>query len=77
MTPNLGRGACEALVDAVALADLLNARPLRDALQTYSRQRWLRTQALRAASSAMTRLALADRAQPLRDGLLRLAGAGR
>lgn len=77
MTPNLGRGACEALIDAVTLADLLNSRPPGDALHTYSRRRWLRTQALRAASSAMTSLALADRAQPLRDGLLRLAGAGR
>jgi 2-polyprenyl-6-methoxyphenol hydroxylase-like FAD-dependent oxidoreductase len=78
MTPNLGRGACEALIDAVTLADLLNSRPLRDALQAYSRRRLLRTQALRVASSAMTRLALADRGQPLRDGLLRLAGrAGR
>ena len=78
MTPNLGRGACEALIDAVTLACLLNSRPLGDALQTYSGRRLLRTQSLRAASSAMTRLALADRAQPLRDGLLRLAGrAGR
>jgi 2-polyprenyl-6-methoxyphenol hydroxylase-like FAD-dependent oxidoreductase len=76
MTPNLGRGACEALIDAVALADLLNSSPLRDALQAYSRRRWLRTQALRVASCAMTRLALADRAQPLRDRLLRLAGPG-
>ena len=76
MTPNLGRGACEALIDAVVLADLLNSRPLRDALQAYSRRRLLRTQALRAASSTMARLALADRAQPLRDGLLRLAGRG-
>jgi 2-polyprenyl-6-methoxyphenol hydroxylase-like FAD-dependent oxidoreductase len=75
MTPNLGRGACEALIDAVTLADLLNSRPLPDALQAYSRRRTLRTQVLRVASSAMTRLALADRAQPLRDGLLRLAGS--
>ena len=29
MTPNLGRGACEALVDAVTLAELLNAGPWR------------------------------------------------
>lgn len=78
MTPNLGRGACEALVDAVTLADLLNTRPLRDALHAYTSHRLLRTQALRAASSAMTRLALADRAQPLRDKLLKVAGrAGR
>jgi 2-polyprenyl-6-methoxyphenol hydroxylase-like FAD-dependent oxidoreductase len=76
MTPNLGRGACEALIDAVTLAGLLNSRPLGDALHAYSGRRLLRTQSLRAASSAMTRLALADRAQPLRDGLLRLAGRG-
>ena len=74
MTPNLGRGACEALIDAVTLADLLNSRPLPEALQSFSRQRVLRSQALRVASSAMTRLALAEGAQPLRDALLRLAG---
>jgi 2-polyprenyl-6-methoxyphenol hydroxylase-like FAD-dependent oxidoreductase len=74
MTPNLGRGACEALIDAVTLADLLNSRPVPEALRAYNRRRLLRSQALRVASSAMARLALAERAQPLRDGLLRLAG---
>ena len=73
MTPNLGRGACEALIDAATLAELLNTRPLPEALQSYNRRRLLRSQALRVASSAMARLALADGAQPLRDGLLRLA----
>ena len=42
MTPNLGRGACEALVDAVTLADLLNAAPLDQALAAYNRRRRLR-----------------------------------
>ncbi|MDQ0754824.1 FAD-dependent monooxygenase [Arthrobacter sp. B3I4] len=74
MAPNLGRGACEALIDAVTLADLLNAGPVPAALQAYSRRRLLRSQALRLASSAMVRLALAEQAQPLRDRLLRLAG---
>lgn len=74
MTPNLGRGACEALVDAVTLADLLNSRPSGDALRAYNRRRLLRTQALRGASAAVTRVALADRGVPLRNGLLRLAG---
>lgn len=77
MTPNLGRGACEALVDAVTLADLLNARPVPAALQAYSRRRVLRSQALRLASAVMARLALAEGAQPLRDGVLRLAGRAR
>ncbi|MFF2346243.1 FAD-dependent monooxygenase [Pseudarthrobacter sp. NPDC058119] len=73
MTPNLGRGACESLVDAVTLADLLNTLPQERALAAYSRQRRLRTQALSRASAAMMRVALADRAQPLRDRLLSLA----
>ena len=73
MTPNLGRGACEAIVDSVTLAELLNARPMDDALKAYNRQRALRTQLLRLASSAMAGVALTERAQPVRDGLLRLA----
>jgi 2-polyprenyl-6-methoxyphenol hydroxylase-like FAD-dependent oxidoreductase len=73
MTPNLGRGACEALVDAASLAQLLNSRPVPAALAAYNRQRVVRTQLLRLASSGMTRLALAERAQPLRDRLLRVA----
>ncbi|MDV8149812.1 FAD-dependent monooxygenase [Arthrobacter sp. B10-11] len=73
MTPNLGRGACEALVDATTLAELLNTLPVKEALASYNRRRRLRTQALALASSAMMRVALADRAQPLRDRLLGLA----
>lgn len=73
MTPNLGRGACEALVDAVTLAELLNTQPVPEALKAYNKQRVARTQLLRLASSGMTRLALADRGQPLRDRLLRIA----
>jgi 2-polyprenyl-6-methoxyphenol hydroxylase-like FAD-dependent oxidoreductase len=74
MTPNLGRGACEALIDAVTLAALLNSGPVPEALRAYNRRRLLRSQGLRVASSAMARLALAETAQPLRDGVLRLAG---
>ncbi|MDQ0077480.1 FAD-dependent monooxygenase [Arthrobacter oryzae] len=74
MTPNLGRGACEALIDAVTLAELLDSRPLPEALKAYNKRRVLRSQALRVASSAMTRLVLTESAQPLRDRILRLAG---
>ena len=73
MTPNLGRGACESLVDAVTLADLLNSLPPERALAAYNRQRRLRTRALSRASAAMMRVAMAERAQPLRDRLLDLA----
>lgn len=74
MTPNLGRGACEALVDAVTLADLLNTRPPDAALAAYERRRLVPTQALRVASAAVMRLALAERGQPARDRVLGLAG---
>lgn len=74
MMPNLGRGACESLVDAVTLAGLLNTRPREEALRTYDRSRRLRTQGMSLASSAVGRVALAEAAQPLRDRLLSLAG---
>ncbi|MFF1252475.1 FAD-dependent monooxygenase [Pseudarthrobacter sp. NPDC058329] len=73
MLPTLGRGACESLVDAVTLADLLNTLPEDQALRAYNRQRRLRTRALSLASSALGRVALAEGAQPLRDRLLNLA----
>jgi 2-polyprenyl-6-methoxyphenol hydroxylase-like FAD-dependent oxidoreductase len=47
MTPNLGRGACEALIDAVTLADLLNSRAVPDVLAAYDRRRVAPTQGLR------------------------------
>lgn len=75
MMPTLGRGACESLVDAVTLADLLNNAPQgqEQALRAYNKQRRLRTRAVSVASSALGRVALADRAQPLRDRVLNLA----
>ena len=77
MTPNLGRGACEALIDAVTLANRLNSDPVDDALRAYGRQRLLRTQALRLGSAAMMRLALAERLQPQRDLVLRTVSGRR
>jgi 2-polyprenyl-6-methoxyphenol hydroxylase-like FAD-dependent oxidoreductase len=73
MAPTLGRGACESLVDAVTLADLLNTLPVDQALHAYDRRRRLRTRALSLASSALARVALAEGAQPFRDRLLNLA----
>lgn len=77
MTPNLGRGACEAVIDAVTLAGHLNSRPVEAALRTYGRERLLRTQALRLGSAGMMRLALAGRLQPVRDLVLRTASGRR
>ena len=73
MMPTLGRGACESLVDAVTLADLLNTVPEAQALHAYDRQRRLRTRALSVASTALGRVALAEGAQPFRDRVLSLA----
>ncbi|MGW9184210.1 FAD-dependent monooxygenase [Agromyces sp. NPDC055661] len=70
MTPNLGRGGCEALVDAVTLGRLLGELPVDEALVAYDRERVRPSQRLRAASAALMRVALAERAQPARDGLL-------
>ncbi|MGR0160027.1 FAD-dependent monooxygenase [Paenarthrobacter nitroguajacolicus] len=74
MTPNLGRGACEALIDAVTLGKLLNEHPTDKALAAYNKKRVLRTQLLRLASSAMGGIALAQGAQPWRDALLNQVG---
>ena len=74
MTPNLGRGACEALLDAVALGDLLERMPPADALAAYDRARRRPTQRLRAASAALMRVALAGRLQPTRDLVVAFAG---
>lgn len=74
MTPNLGRGACEALIDAVTLGDLLERMPPADALAAYDRARRRPTQRLRVASTALMRVALAERLAPVRDRVVALAG---
>ncbi|WP_448005767.1 FAD-dependent monooxygenase [Agromyces bauzanensis] len=77
MTPNLGRGACESLVDAVTLGRLLNTRAMPEALAAYDRERVRSTQRVRAASGLLMRLALLERTQPLRDRLVASAGRRR
>jgi 2-polyprenyl-6-methoxyphenol hydroxylase-like FAD-dependent oxidoreductase len=46
MTPNLGQGACQALEDAVTLADAVHRLGVRAGLQEYDRVRRPRTQQL-------------------------------
>ena len=74
MTPNLGRGACEALIDAVTLGDLLGRMSPEAALAAYDRARRRRTQRLRVASAALMRVAIAERMQPVRDRLVATVG---
>ncbi|MFX0539061.1 FAD-dependent monooxygenase [Ornithinimicrobium sp. Y1847] len=57
MTPNLGRGACAAIVDAVTLADAIRAgRP-----RAWQMRRLPITQTERVASSVLMRVALRER----------------
>ena len=74
MTPNLGRGACEALIDAVTLGDLLGGMSPDAALAAYDRARRRRTQRLRTASAALMRVAMAERMQPVRDRFVATVG---
>ncbi len=65
--PNLGRGACDALLDAVTLADALNrGRPLTG----WQARRLPPTQAARVTAGTLMRLALLDRGHRVRDRLL-------
>ena len=59
MAPNLGRGACEALVDSAVLAKELSTQPLERALRRYNERRLVAGQAVKLASAAVCRTALA------------------
>ncbi|MFU8849720.1 FAD-dependent oxidoreductase [Micromonospora sp. SL1-18] len=72
MTPDLGRGGCEALIDAVTLAACLRDAPaVRDGLRAYDRQRRRPTQRLARISNVAARMNRMRRALWIRDGLLR------
>jgi len=73
MCPDLGRGACEAVIDAVTLAGCLRDRGVEEGLRAYDRQRRPVTRRLTRTSSAASRLTRWRRARWLRDGLLRLS----
>ena len=73
MTPNLGRGACEAIVDAATLADLLARFDVPEALGRYDRARRRTTRLLVRASHAASRVTTAERWTGLRDAVVGLA----
>ncbi|MFI9050962.1 FAD-dependent monooxygenase [Streptomyces sp. NPDC053427] len=74
MTPDLGRGACEALLDAVALAAALRTAPdVPTALRAYDAGRRPATQRLARLSRAMNRMSRVRRGTGARDALLRAA----
>lgn len=73
MAPNLGRGACEAIVDAVTLGRALVESPdVESALRRYDRARRHRTRLLVRGSAAMARMATAGRWCRVRDVALGL-----
>ncbi|MGL5930509.1 MAG: FAD-dependent monooxygenase [Dermatophilaceae bacterium] len=68
MTPDLGRGACEALVDGVSLAHaVIGHDQVTDALASYDHARRPPTQRLARMSRRLGRVAMARRRTGLRD----------
>jgi 2-polyprenyl-6-methoxyphenol hydroxylase-like FAD-dependent oxidoreductase len=61
MSPNLGRGACEAMADAIVLGEALNEHGL-DGVRHYEKARLRAGQRTRAAAAMARRLALSARA---------------
>ncbi|MBE3007906.1 FAD-dependent monooxygenase [Microbispora sp. NEAU-D428] len=77
MTPNLGQGACQAMEDAVVLADRVSpGKGLSAGLAAYSRERLARTTPIVRRSRAIGRLTRWSNppAVALRDGAMRAAG---
>ncbi|MEV7226989.1 MULTISPECIES: FAD-dependent monooxygenase [Polymorphospora] len=76
MTPDLGRGACEALIDGVTIADrLAGTDDVRAALAAYDRERRRPTQRLARTARLMGRMAQARRFTGVRDVAVRVATA--
>jgi len=76
MTPDLGRGACEALLDGVGLASCLSGAPdVHSGLSRYDSRRRRPAQRVAALSRRMGRLAQARRFTRLRDTVVRVAAA--
>lgn len=74
MAPNLGRGACESLLDAQALArELARTDDIPAALRRYDRARRARSRAVVGAARVLNRVATAPRHVRLRDTAARLA----
>ncbi|MCY1030714.1 FAD-dependent monooxygenase [Corallococcus sp. BB11-1] len=78
MTPNLGQGGCQAIEDAVVLADCLAAPgPVEDALRAYEARRLTRANQMVVRSRQMGRVGQWENgaARFVRDSLLRCVPA--
>lgn len=74
MAPNLGRGACESLIDAVVLAQALGSGgAVREGLRRYDHARRSPTRRVVAMARTLNGIATAERGSRVRDRLLSLA----
>jgi 2-polyprenyl-6-methoxyphenol hydroxylase-like FAD-dependent oxidoreductase len=74
MPPDLGRGACEALIDAVTLAhSVCEAGTLAEGLRTYDRRRRPAARRLARAAGLAARLAYTQHGARARDAALAMA----
>lgn len=75
MCPNLGRGACESLVDAAALATELNRLPpngsVTSALTAYAKTRQTPARRIQLASRAVLTVSTLRRGGAIRNAILR------
>ncbi|MFC4002867.1 FAD-dependent monooxygenase [Prauserella oleivorans] len=72
MTPDLGQGACQAMIDAASLAEALTAEAdIATALRRYDAERRKPTQQLAARSARISRLTKIRRFTGVRDTLVR------
>lgn len=76
MTPNLGQGACQAIEDAVVLAQLLKQREVRAALTAYETARVTRANGIVAQAHRFGAMGQLENglARGLRDGAMRMLG---
>lgn len=76
MTPTLGQGACQALIDGVALAEALTSQDdVTTALRAYDKQRRNPTQRYVSGSARASRIALAEKGLGARSTALRMSAA--
>lgn len=74
MAPNLGRGACESLIDAVSLVQALDSGgTVPEGLRRYDRARRSRTRRVVMTARILNGIATAERGSQLRDRLIRWA----
>lgn len=73
MTPDLGQGACQAIIDGVTLARCLSGDDVAAGLRAYDRERRRPTQRMATASLLVNRMSQARHFLALRDTTLRLA----